>query len=196
MSAATATPLPASAPPPAKLMTADEFMAGPGGELGVDLLDGIVTEVPMPHRLHGLVVSSTNYVLCRFLEDNDLGRVMSADTHVLVARNPDRLRGADVLFVSYTHLPRGPFPDGVMVPPFELVVEVRSPSATWSDEVRKCFEYLDAGVRVAVLLDIDTRSVSVFRTNAVQEVFHATDTLALPDVLPGFGVPVARLFRH
>lgn len=194
MSAATATPPPAQPAQP-KLMTADEFMAGPGGEPGFDLLDGVVTKVPMPHRYHGVVAVRMIRAVANFVEDHDLGRVMSNDTHVRVGRNPDRLRGADVLFVSYTHLPRGPFPDGVQDPPFELVVEVRSPSATWSDEVRKCFEYLDAGVRVAVLLDIDTQTASVFRTNAVQEVFHAADTLTLPDVLPGFGVPVARLFR-
>ncbi len=195
MSAATLTPPPAQPAPAVRLMTAAEFMAGPGVDPGHDLLDGIATAVPMPHRYHGVVASNSNYVLCRFLDDHDRGRVMTCDTHVQVGRNPDRLRGADVLYVSYTHLPRGPFPDGVMEPPFELVVEVRSPSATWSDEVRKCFEYLDAGVRVAVLLDIDTQTASVFRTHAVQEVFHATDTLTLPDVLPGFSVPVTRLFR-
>jgi Uma2 family endonuclease len=195
MSAATVTPPSAQPAGPPRLMTADEFMAGPGGELGVDLLDGVVTEVPMPHRYHGVVATRMIREVANFVEDSDIGRVMSNDTHVRVGRNPDRLRGADVLYVSYTHLPRGPFPDGVMDPPFELVVEVRSPSATWADEVRKCFEYLDAGVRVAVLLDIDTQTASVFRTNAVQEVFRAADTLTLPDVLPGFAVPVARLFR-
>jgi Uma2 family endonuclease len=48
---------------------------------------------------------------------------------------------------------------------------------------------------VAALLDIDSQTVSVFRTNQVQETLHAADTLTLPDVLPGFTVPVARLFR-
>ena len=170
-------------------------MAGPGGEPGVDLLDGVVTEVPMPHRLHGFVVTNLVRVFGNFVDEHDVGRVATCDTHVRVARNPDRLRGADALYVSYTHLPRGRVADGVMDPPFELVVEVRSPSATWSDEVRKCFEYLDAGVRVAALLDIDSQTVSVFRTNVVQETFHAADTLTLPDVLPGFSVPVARLFK-
>ena len=195
MSAATVTPPPAQPAPTAQLMTADEFMAGPGVDPGYDLLDGVATEVPMPHRFHGVVAVNAVRAVGNFVDEQDVGRVMTCDTHVRVGRNPDRLRGADVLFVSYTHLPRGPFPDGVMDPPFELVVEVRSPSATWSDEVRKCFEYLDAGVQVAVLLDIDTQTASVFRTQAVQEVFHAADTLTLPDVLPGFSVPVARLFR-
>ena len=195
MSAATVTPPPAQPATAVKLMTADEFMAGPGGEPGYDLLDGIVTEVPMPHRFRGFIVTNAVRALGNFVDDNDLGRVASADTRVRVGRDPDRLRGADVLYASYDSLPRGPIPDGVMDPPFELVVQVRSPSATWSDEARKCFEYLDAGVRAVVLLDIDTRTASVFRTDAVQEVFHAADTLTLPDVLPGFAVPVDRLFK-
>ena len=121
--------------------------------------------------------------------------VATCDTHVRIKRNPDRLRAADVLYVGYTHLPCGPFPDGVMDPPFELVVEVRSPSNTWTEQVTKCFEYLDAGVQVVLLLDPDTQTASVYRANAVQETFHAADTLTLPDVLPGFRVPVARLFK-
>jgi Uma2 family endonuclease len=191
--AAAVTPPPVQ--PAVRLMTADEFMPGPGGEPGFDLLDGVATEVARPHRLHGFVAHTAGRLIGNFVEDHDLGRVASNDTHVRVGRNPDRLRGADVLFAGYGFLRRGPIPDGVMDPPFELVVEVRSPSATWSDEVRMCFEYLDAGVAVAVLLDIDSQTASVFRANAVQQVFQTADTLTLPDVLPGFAVPVARLFR-
>ena len=203
MSAATVTPPPAqpaaTPAPPAhavQLMTADEFMAGPGGETFVDLVDGFVEPQPMPHHLHGTVCFNVTMAVGRFVEENDLGRVMINDTHVRVGRNPDRLRGADVLYVSYTHLPRGPQPDGVMDPPFELVFEVRSPSNSWPDQVRKCFEYLDAGVQVVVLLDPDTQTASVYRSDVVQETRYAADALALPDVLPGFSVPVARLFKH
>jgi Uma2 family endonuclease len=85
-------------------------------------------------------------------------------------------------------------PDGVIPVTPELVVEVRSPSDSWSDVVSKMLDYLRAGVSVVVLLDPATRSASVYRDQVRQEIFEADQNLVLPDVLPGFAVSVAALF--
>ncbi|MFO0810857.1 MAG: Uma2 family endonuclease [Gemmataceae bacterium] len=58
----------------------------------------------------------------------------------------------------------------------------------------KVVEYLDVGVRVVVLLDPKTESASVYRADELQQIFHNGDELTIPDVLPGFAVPVRRLF--
>jgi Uma2 family endonuclease len=176
-------------------MTADEFMATVGGETYVDLVEGVVETQPMPHRLHGIICTNVILALGNFVRKHDLGRVMSNDTHVRIRRDPDTLRGADVLFVSYDRLPRGPVGHGVVDPPPELIVEVRSPSATWAAQLRKATDYLEAGVIVVLLLDPDVRSVWVFRLNAVPQTLQADDFLTVPDVLPGFSVPVKSLFE-
>ena len=76
----------------------------------------------------------------------------------------------------------------------ELIVEVKSPTDRWGDLFVKVGEYLKAGVLVVVLLDPISRSVSIYRDEARQEILGEADTLVLPDILPGFSVPVARLF--
>ncbi|MCU0703434.1 MAG: Uma2 family endonuclease [Fimbriiglobus sp.] len=148
----------------------------------------------MPDQRHGKACARMTYHLVAYTETNDIGHVMGNDTFVKVATNPDTLRGGDVLFVSYERLPKGEIPPGVLDVIPELVVEVVSPSNLWTGLFTKVDEYLAAGVKVVVILDGDSRTASTYRSNVVQEIFRSTDTLTLPDVLPGFGVPVAKLF--
>ena len=55
-------------------------------------------------------------------------------------------------------------------------------------------EYLKAGVRVVVVLDPKTATASVYRPDELQQIFHNSDELVLPDVLPGFSTVVNQLF--
>jgi Uma2 family endonuclease len=58
----------------------------------------------------------------------------------------------------------------------------------------KAAEFLSAGVSVACVVDPDSRSVQVFRDDSQQKL-QGDDELTLPDVLPGFSVPVRRFFE-
>jgi Uma2 family endonuclease len=76
------------------------------------------------------------------------------------------------------------------------VIEVRSPSDSWSQLFGKVHEYLESGVSVVVIIDPATESASVYRNDARQQIFEKDETLTIPDVLPGFEVPVAGLFEE
>ncbi|MBY0231007.1 MAG: Uma2 family endonuclease, partial [Gemmataceae bacterium] len=91
-------------------------------------------------------------------------------------------------------LPRGLVPGGDLGLVPDLVGEVKSPSDRWGEVFAKIGEYLEAGVRVVVVADAESMTVSLYRQWAVQEILREGDTLTIPDVLPGFSVPVARLF--
>ena len=110
-------------------------------------------------------------------------------------RGPDTVRGSDILFISYGRLPKGEVPDGLLDVVPELVFEVRSPSDLWTDMIAKMLEYLAAGVSVVVILDPKTKSASVFRPDDRPDIFEATDTLIVADVLPGFAIPVRTFFE-
>jgi Uma2 family endonuclease len=78
----------------------------------------------------------------------------------------------------------------------ELIVEVRSPSDRWSKVLEKVTEYLKAGVVAVIVVDPQSLSVQVHRdTDQMPQTLRDTDELALPDLLPGFSVPVKRLFE-
>lgn len=179
---------------PVALMTAEEFCARYPNH-HVELVRGVVREVPMPGVEHGLVTANCVYFLSDFVRRSDLGRVVCNDTYVITGRDPDTVRGVDVGYISYTRLPRGPAPKGPLPVAPELAVEVRSPSDAWTDVFAKAEEYFATGVNVVLLIDPQRRIVAVCRTGPAQQDLTDADTLTLPDILPGFAVPVARLFE-
>ena len=200
MATATVTPPPAPQPqnPPAARMTAEEFGIKHSGDR-VEYIDGQVKEVPMAGGKHGKVCNWFAFYLTGHILANDLGHVFINDTFVKVPTkdDPERVYGPDVCYVSYARLAKdAEVPRGVIPVTPELVVEVRSPSDTWGQVFRKVGDYLEVGVTVALVLDPDTRTASVYRNDPVnpQHIFGPTDTLTIPDVLPGFSVPVASLF--
>jgi Uma2 family endonuclease len=180
-------------PPAVKLLTAHEF-ADQFADQRYELVRGIPMETPMPNHRHGYTCVKISRYLDEFAEASDLGRVMGNDTFVKVASDPDTVRGADVMFVSYERLPKGPVPDGLLDVIPELAVEVVSPTNLWTGLFGKVGEYLAAGVKVVVILDPKSETASVYRPGVVQEVLRAPDALTVPEVLPGFSVPVAKLF--
>lgn len=192
MNATTTPPAPLPAPP---LMTAEEFLNLHGHESGVELIRGRVVRTPMPGGKHGEVCFNTAVIIGGFVKRQGLGRVMSNDTFIRTGTGPDTFRGADVCYLSYARLPKEQeTPDGPIPAP-DLVVEVRSPTDRLHQLAGKAAEYLDAGVAVVVVLDPQTASAAVFRPDELARRFDTEAELALPDVLPGFAVPVTAFFE-
>jgi Uma2 family endonuclease len=149
----------------------------------------------MPSLKHGKQCATIARLLGNHIAEKGLGHVMTNDSFVKTLTNPDTVRGADVCYFSYERLPRGAVPEGVLPAAPDLVVEVRSPSESWSETFTKVGEYLGAGVRVVIVLDAASASASVYRAAVLQQIFHNSDELVVPDVLPGFAVVVSRLFE-
>ena len=159
-----------------------------------ELVDGRPTEIEMPSMRHGLACVKATRFLDAFVDGHRLGRVFPNDSLFLIRRNPDVLRGPDVCYYSFARMP-GAAPDGVCEVAPELAVEVKSPSNTWTELFVKVGEYLEAGVTAVLLIDPERRTASVYRSDTGQVTFAPSDTLTLPDVLPGFAVEVAKFFE-
>lgn len=177
------------------LMTAEEFgrRADPGHP--EELVQGRIVDMPPPDRRHGYVCCQASYLLRQFLDQHDLGRVMTNDSGVITERDPDTVRGADVAFYSYARLPRGPLPTGYGPEVPELIVEVRSASDRWRDVLEKVTEYLRAGVLVVVVLDPEPRVAHVFGPDEPPRILEASEELGFPGLIEGFRVRVGRFFE-
>lgn len=184
----------ATIPPAAPaLMTPAEFLRLHGGECSVDLVKGRIVRDPMPGGEHGELCGEAFAILREFVKPRDLGRLMINDTFVYVGS--DTVRGADVCFISYKRLPKDqPTPKGPFETPPELVIEVRSPSDRMRAVLDKVDDYLQAGVDVVVLLEPAAKSATIFRKGSDQQLLE-NDELTLPDILPGFSVPVRKFFE-
>lgn len=189
----TAAPAPAAPAPP--LMTAEEFVRLHGHESGVELVKGRLVRTPMPGAEHGEVCGNAFALVREVVKAAGLGRVMVNDT--FVRTGPDTYRGADVCYVSFARLPKEqPTPKGPLDVAPELVIEVRSPTDRTGDIQIKVGEYLNAGVTVVVVLYPGIDAATVYRqTDDFPQRMHNGDELTLPDVLPGFAVPVRRFFE-
>jgi Uma2 family endonuclease len=176
------------------LMTAEEFGCRPDPDHPEELVQGRIVSTPPPDRRHGVVCLKAGRILGNFVEDHDLGHVMSNDSGVITERDPDTVRGADVAYYSYARLPKGPLPTGYGPEVPELVIEVRSAGDRWREIHEKITEYLRAGVLVVVVLDPEPQTAHVFGADDAPRMLGAEDELAFPGILEGFRVRVGRFF--
>ncbi len=174
-------------------MTADEFLARYGDESAHELVEGELVEVPGTGARKGEICATAAWLIGSFIVTNRLGRVFLNDTFIRI--DAETVLGADLIFASHASLPaETPTPVGALAPPLDAVVEVRSPSSSWTTTYKKVGLYLAAGVTAVLVLDPDGMTASVYRASG-QVIHHTGDLLDLADVLPGFTLPVARLFE-
>jgi len=76
----------------------------------------------------------------------------------------------------------------------ELVVEVLEPNESTQEADAKAREYIAAGVKVVWNIEPVRKCVTEFR-NDQERVFTELNTLTIEDVIPGFLLPVSRLFE-
>jgi Uma2 family endonuclease len=178
------------------LMTAEEYIAIPDSFDGpTELVKGVLVTMPPPRPRHGELCARIAYLIQRFLEDHELGRIVTNDAGMITERNPDSVRGPDVAYYSFDRAPKGPLPPGLLDVVAELVFEVLSPSDRWSEVQAKVAEYLQAGVQAVCVVDDDTRSVHVLRQDQPLQSIKSGEEFHVQDILPGFCVKVGRFFE-
>jgi Uma2 family endonuclease len=159
-----------------------------------ELIDGILVEKAM-----GIRESALAWRLASFLDvyvtEHDLGFVAGADC--IVRLMPGLVRIPDVAFVSWEQLPKKfyptePIPD--LAP--RLTVEVLSKSNTKAEMDLKLRDYFVSGVLLVWFIDPDKRTVSIYTAPDEMRELTEADTLDGGDVLPGFSLPLAKLFRY
>jgi len=172
-------------------MTIEEFADRHAGD-SVEYVNGRVRPLNTGEARHGQACCKIAARIARFVETHRRGNVFAGGTFTRVPTPADPLRvyGPDVAFVASYELPA----DDVLLTP-SLVVEVMASSDTRAALFEKVEDYLGAGIGVVVLIDPPSRTAAVHRPGAEQQTFGPDDTLTLPNVLPGFAVPVADLFR-
>jgi Uma2 family endonuclease len=182
-----------TAPPKqgAKVITGEELLAM--GDIGpCELIDGRIVFMTPTGFEHGYIESNLTTSLRSFVSARKLGWVTSGKVGVMIRRNPDRVRGADIAFISSERLPD--LPKGFLTVAPDLVVEIMSPDDRWQSVHEKLGEYFSIGVTWVWVVEPPYRRVRVFRSPTEVEDLDAEDFLLGEDVLEGFVVKVADLF--
>jgi len=177
------------------LLTLEQFAEIDFGEVA-ELVDGRVKLMGNNNPDHSEVLLNVGEPLRAFVRRHDLGKAYGGDVTVLVRRGPDTGRGIDLAYVSRDRLAAQPAGVSALHVAPDLAIEIMSPSNAWDDVMEKVTEYFEIGVREVWVISIRVRMVTVFRSPVESKGYtlaHA-DTLACPDILPGFELPVSEIF--
>jgi Uma2 family endonuclease len=177
-----------------KPLTADELLAM--GDIGrCELIYGELVMMRPAGAEHGVVAMRFGRYLADFVEEHDLGVAFAAETGFKIESDPDLVRAPDAGFVSksrLTHpLPRGFFPG---VP--DLAVEVNSPEDTKRNISEKINTWLAHGTQVVWEADPRTMTVVVHRVGDPPQRLAQSDALEGGSLLPGFVLPLSKIFRN
>ncbi len=171
-----------------KLITAEAF-----GQLGLEqaeLVEGEIVEYMRPTPEHGEITLNLGSMLRAWNQEHKAGRA-GTDGGFILGRNPDKVRGPDVWFVSNERIPENTQRFWEVAP--DLVAEIISPSDTANVIKGKLNDYFAAGTQVVWLVYPLYREVEVYVTSGKTVILGQTDTLESP-VLLGFSCTVAELF--
>lgn len=173
-----------------KLLTWQEFEQLPDEHL--EILEGELITLPPPKSKHSLIAENTVEGL-RPLKANGLGRILCEAGYKL-SEDPPTWIQPDVSFLKMERVRATP-PNSYFLGAPELAVEVVSPSETAEELNRKIELLLRHGSMVVWVMYSVNREVRVFLPDGTSFKRGVNEVLTLPEWLPGWELPVARLFE-
>lgn len=176
------------------LITAREF-----AEMNLDdpceLVRGEIVPFNRPGIPHGIVCGSIAFKIETWRRNGHAGRGVCNNSCLLVAQQPDTVRGPDVMWISGETLKKHGIPKTYTEVPPTLAVEVHSPSDRWGEVLDKVGEYLGSGVKEVWVASLEKRTIHRFQQDSEPEILTSSDILRSPH-LPGFEVNVDNIFAE
>jgi len=165
------------------------------GDIGpCELVKGKVAQMSPTGEKHGAIESNLVIRLGSFVKKRGLGCIRSGEVGIYTHRNPDTVRGVDVLYISKERYEKVRSASFLDVAP-ELVIEILSPDDRWANIMEKLHEYFESGVLVVWIVDAKARHAYAYRSVTDVKKFLLDDDLIAEDILPGFSMKVADLFE-
>lgn len=177
-----------------ELMTAEELLRLPANGLRTELIKGELRTMPPAGMKHGKYAMLLSIPLGQHILEHQLGMVYAAETGYIVARNPDTVRAPDLSFVRQETLDLYGEPDSFGPYAPDLAVEVISPNDVYIEVEEKVFEWLEAGTRMVITINPRKKLVTVYRSLLDVKILTENDLLDGADVIPGWQMPVRKLF--
>ena len=176
-----------------KPITAEELLQMPSDGFRYELVRGELIQMSPPGLRHGRFAGHFVHNLWRHVEAEGLGAVY-AETGYLIGSDPDTVRAPDASFISRERLDEVGETDGYWPGAPDLAVEVISPNDRYTDVEAKVTEWLEAGVRMVIVVNPRRRAVRVHRSQTDIDDLVEGDVIEGGDVVPDWSMPVSGLF--
>ncbi len=184
---------------PPGVMSTEELLALPADGLDRWLIRGQLRERPttVRNRWHSRILMRIGWLLGNWLDTlpPPRGAILGGEVGCRLARDPDTTVGIDLIYVGQ-ELARHEPPDTTLIDGVPiLAVEILSPSDTLEDIDEKVDSYLQAGGALVWVVDPHDQTVLIYRPGVPPTLVNTTQELSGEPHLPGFRVPVARIFE-
>jgi Uma2 family endonuclease len=177
-----------------QLMTIEEFakIDEPGR---FDLIRGELICMSPASTRHGIIGSRISTALVMFVVPQQLGEIPTSDTGYVLRDDPPVVVCPDAAYIRADRVPPDEELDGFFHGAPDIAVEVVSPSDRMSDVSAKVDEYILAGTPLVWIVEPRRRAVTIYRPDGSIRVLREDDELDGGEVLPGFRLKVADIFR-
>lgn len=144
----------------------------------------------MANPEHGKIQVKIAKRIDNYLDENPIGDVMTETNFKLWPDRPKESRIPDVAFVKKGRMPD----DWRRFPPIapDLAIEIVSPGDDFFEVLDKVDAYLEQGAQIVWLIMSKKREVLVCTSAGMRKV---RDVLTAPELLPGFELPVSKIFE-
>jgi Uma2 family endonuclease len=178
-------------------VTAQDLWRLGEGDVRRELVNGEVKEMAPVGGVHGQITGRTYNWLGEHVRKHGGGEVVVGDVGFVLnlPADPERVRAPDVAFVSTQRLPGGRLPEGFLVGPPDLAVEVLSPTDNPLEIQQKVRDYLEGGALLVWIIAPQVKTATVYRPDGSARLLREHESLQGEDVLPGLTIPLAELFR-
>ncbi|MEQ8678029.1 MAG: Uma2 family endonuclease [Aggregatilineales bacterium] len=158
-----------------------------------ELIDGVIIEMPPSSKRNTVTAILFAHFVTGFVLENNLGYVTGADGGFEIS--PKTVLQPDVGFIRKERVTSL---DGVTFAGApDLAIEVISPSESSYDIRKKTDKYFDAGAQMVINVFTDDRLIQVWTldgTGKHVETYGMNDVFDGGDVLPGFTLPIKKIF--
>ncbi|MBI5192319.1 MAG: Uma2 family endonuclease [Nitrospirae bacterium] len=136
-----------------------------------EIINGERREMAPTGFEHGDFESIFSELLRKHLRNR--GYVAVGEVGVIIKKKPLTLRAADVVYISKERSPERP--KGMMEVSPDLIIEIVSETNTQSELTEKVKDYLSIGVTRVVLVDPQSKTVSVYKQGKREVLFFEFD---------------------
>lgn len=178
-----------------KPVTAEELLRAPDDGLRRELVRGEVRTMTPAGSAHGQVAMNIGIMLSQHVRVQDLGVVYAAETGFSISRDPDTVRAPDTAFVRKERVEAVGAVEGYWPEAPDLAVEVVSPNDGFAEVEEKVADWLSAGTHMVLVINPRAKTVTVRPSEREAWIFSEGETFDGGEVVPGWTLPVADVFR-
>ena len=161
-----------------------------GLDYQIELEEGRISIVGPSDIVSSEISSRLIAFLFAWVNPRRLGRIFdSAGGFIMPDAN---LKAPDVSFVRAARLRQSPRYFGQLVP--DLVVEIKSQSDRLKPIENKVLKFVELGAIVGIAIDPDAETVKIYRSAGEPEILQNGDILTIPELFPGWELPVTELW--